>query len=293
MIAQKKAGTIRNFSSSSSLIAGGPVFRRKIHLCAGALIALTALAATAVAQERPAPISETRLIDGGFIDGARYAGLEIRLTGAAVTYWRNPGDAGAAPQFDFAHSENVATAEPLYPAPERIDEGDVQAFGYRHDVMFPIRVTPREKDKPAILALSLDYAVCEKLCLSVHVDRRLVLPPQAGAPDPQITEALARIPRSLDKARALVIAQIRPVATPAGEKPQWLLRFAPGEARDIFIEAPPGFYIDTSPSGDAGAFLLTLTEHPAEKPTPEEPVRVTVSAPAPKEFDLTLPRSKP
>src|SRR5664279_914907 len=152
MIAQRKAGTIRNFSSFAPVFAGGLIFRRKFPLRAGALIAFVALAATTAAQERPAPKSETRLIDGGFIDGARYAGLEIRLPGTAVTYWRNPGDAGAAPQFDFARSENVATAEPLYPAPERIDEEGVQVFGYRHDVIFPIRVTPRAKDKPAILA---------------------------------------------------------------------------------------------------------------------------------------------
>ena len=289
MIAQRKAGTIRNFSSSAPVFAAGPLLRRKNLFRTGALIALMVFAATADAQDRPAPKSETRLIDGGFIDGVRYAGLEIRLAGATVTYWRNPGDAGAAPQFDFAHSENVAAAEPLYPAPERIDEEGVQAFGYRHEVMFPIRVTPREKDKPAILALSLDYAACEKLCLPVHADRRLVLPPQAEAPDPQFTAALNRIPRRLDKAQTPDFAQIRPLATPAGKKPQWLLRFARDEARDIFIEAPPGFYIDTAPAEEAGAFLLTLAEHPAEKPTLDAPVRVTVSASAPVEFDLTLP----
>jgi DsbC/DsbD-like thiol-disulfide interchange protein len=260
---------------------------------AGAFIALAALAATTAAQERPVPKSETRLIDGGFTDGARYAGLEIRLPGEAVTYWRNPGDAGAAPQFDFARSENVATAEPLYPAPERIDDEGVQVFGYRHDVMFPIRVTPREKDKPAILALSLDYAVCEKLCLPVHANSRLVLPPQAGAPDPQVAAALTKIPRHLGKAQALDFAQIRSVSAPAGQKPQWLLRFAPGEARDIFIEAPPGYYVDTAATGEAGAFLLTLAEHPAERPTINAPIRVSVSAPAPKEFDLTLPPAAP
>ena len=155
--------------------------------------------------------------------------------------------------------------------------------------MFPIRVTPREIDKPAILALSLDYAACEKLCLPVHADRRLVLPPQAGAPDPQIAAALTKIPRRLDKGQAVDFAQIRSVAAPPKEKPQWLLRFAPGEAHDIFIETPSGFYIDATPAGEAGAFLLTLAEHPAEKPTLDAPVRVTVSAASPKEFDLTLP----
>jgi DsbC/DsbD-like thiol-disulfide interchange protein len=290
MIAQRKAGTIRNFSSSASVFAGRLVFCRKFHLRAAALIALTAIA-PAAAQEGRSPKSETRLIDGGFIDGARYAGLEIRLTGAAVTYWRNPGDAGAAPQFDFAHSDNVASAEPLYPAPERIDEEGVQAFGYRHDVLFPIRVTPREKNKPAILALSLDYAACEKLCLPVHADSRLILPPQAGAPDQQIVAALTKIPRRLDTAQASEFAHIQPVATQTGEKPQWLLRFAPGNTRDIFVEAPAGFYIDVAPTGEAGAFLLTLAEHPAEKPALFEPIRVTVAGSAPVEFDLTLPRS--
>jgi len=290
MIAQRKAGTIRNFSTSGSVVAGPPAFCRKFPLRAAALIALMAIA-PAAAQERPSPKSETRLIDGGFIDGARYVGLEIRLAGAAVTYWRNPGDAGAAPQFDFAHSENVAAAEPLYPAPERIDEEGVQAFGYRHDVLFPIRVTPREKDKPATLALSLDYAACEKLCLPVHADSRLVLPPQAGTPDPQIVAALTKIPRRLDTAQASEFAQIQPVATQTGEKPKWLLRFAPGKARDIFVEAPPGFYIDVAPAGEPGVFLLSLAEHPTDKPALSEPVRVTVAGPAPVEFDLTLPRS--
>ena len=292
MITQIKAGTIRNFSSTASVFAGPLVFRRKFRLRAAALIVLTAIV-PAAAQERRSPKSETRLIDGGFIDGVRYAGLEIRLAGAAVTYWRNPGDAGAAPRFDFAQSENVASAEPLYPAPERIDEEGVQAFGYRHDVLFPIRITPREKDKPAILALSFDYAACEKLCLPVHADSRLVMPPQAGTPEPQIVAALTKIPRRLDAAQVSEVAQIQPVATQTGKKPQWLLRLAPGKARDIFVEAPPGFYIDVAPAGESGAFLLTLAEHPAEQPALFEPVRVTVAGSAPVEFELTLPRPTP
>src|SRR5208283_4526345 len=121
--------------------AGQRAFGGKIRLLAGLLAALTTLGGALAA-----PKSATRLIDGGFIDGVRYAALEIRLDGEAVTYWRNPGDAGAAPEFDFAHSENVATAEALFPAPERIDEDGAQAYGYRHEVVFPIRVTPHEKD---------------------------------------------------------------------------------------------------------------------------------------------------
>ncbi len=241
----------------------------------------------------PAPRSQAGLIDGGSIHGARYAGLAIHLEGAAVTYWRNPGDAGAAPKFDFAHSENVAEAEALYPQPERIDEEGAQAFGYRRDVVFPIRFALRQKDKPAVLALSVDYAICDKLCLPAHADMRLNLPPDGDASSGvmDMTEALAKIPRRLPSAEAGAFAQVS--ARPGTrDKPQWLLRIPSGVAQDVFIEAPKGFYVESAadPTG-AGAFLLTLVEHPSQQPMPDEPVRVTVAGPSPAEFDLALPKN--
>src|SRR5208337_4658735 len=130
-----------------------------------ALAVLVALAAPVRADWVASAKSQARLIDGGLIDGVRYAGVQIRLSDAAVTYWRDPGEAGAPPTFDFARSENLAEAKVLYPQPARIDEGGVQAFGYRHEVVFPIKVTPREKGQRAVLDLSLDYAVCEAICL--------------------------------------------------------------------------------------------------------------------------------
>ena len=45
------------------------------------------------------------------------AGFEIRLAPGAITYWRDPGDAGAPPTFDFSGSDNVAKVEPVFPAP--------------------------------------------------------------------------------------------------------------------------------------------------------------------------------
>ena len=54
-------------------------------------------------------------------------------------------------------------------------------------------------------------------------------------------------------------------------------------------------FIDVAPAGEASAFLLTLAEHPAEKPALIEPVRVTVAGSAPVEFDLdsaTFPAMK-
>jgi len=256
---------------------------------AGALIALTAMGA-AQAQDRPSPESATRLIDGGFFDNVRYAGLAVQLPGSTITYWRNPGDGGMSPRFDFAHSENVESAEPLYPAPERINEDGSELFGYRREVVFPIRVTPHDKDKQAILVLSLDYATCGELCMSVHADRRLVLPAQTEARDPQIGLILTTIPRHLDNAQAIAFAQVRAVATPSGAKQQWLLHVTEGSVRDVFVEGPPDFYIDSAPGGEGGSFLLTLAQHPTGKPLLDKSVRITGSGASPVEFDVNLPQ---
>lgn len=292
MIAQGKAGRGRIFFRSSKK----PGICRRIWLFATLLTAMTSLGAIAAPDRPRSAKSSARLIDGGVFEGARYAALEIRLPGEAVTYWRTPGDAGSPPQFEFGLSENVAAAETLYPSPERFDEDGAKVFGYRHEVVFPIRITPREKDKPAILALGLDYAVCDKLCLPVHADLRVELPAQdkgAGTPlaEAQLAEALDKIPRRLDAEGIPGFATVANAA-PADGKPQWRLRLASGAARDVFIEAPPGFQIDAARvegAGAAGEFLLTLAEHPELKPAPTGPVRVTVAGPSPAEFDLTLP----
>ncbi|MGO9944067.1 MAG: protein-disulfide reductase DsbD domain-containing protein [Rhodoblastus sp.] len=263
---------------------------------AGALVALAALSAPAARAEWVSSAkSQARLIDGGVIDGLRYAGVQIRLDGAAVTYWRDPGEAGAAPTFDFAGSENLGEAKVLFPQPARIDEDGVVAFGYQHEVLFPVRIAWRQKGQPVVLDLSLDYAVCEAICLPVHAQMRLDLPsePQTGAEARALLAgALQKIPQPLDAEQTKLFARVSPVAG-ENDKPQWLLRLLQGEAENIFVEPPPGFYVETRAAGEKNAFVLTLAEHPAKKPTLDAPIRVTVAGSAPIEFDLALPQGRP
>ena len=103
--------------------------------------------------------SQARLIAAG----GSLAGFEIRLAPGAITYWRDPGDAGVPPVFDFAGSDNVAKVEPVFPAPRRIRESDgSEAFGYDSDVVFPLRIEPSDPAKPVTLKLHANFAVCEK-----------------------------------------------------------------------------------------------------------------------------------
>jgi DsbC/DsbD-like thiol-disulfide interchange protein len=237
--------------------------------------------------------SGARIVDGGLLDGARYALVQIRLDGAAVTYWRDPGDAGSPPTFDFGGSENLGDVAVLYPQPKRIDEDGSIAFGYQHEVAFPIRVAAADPAKPVTLTLKLDYAVCDKICIPVHAQLGEVLGPQPqgleNAPESALlAEVMKDVPKPLEGDAAAKAARVAP-APPAKGQPQWRVAILDREARDLFVEPPAGFYFEVKPAQAKNAFLLTMVEHPAKWARPEAPLRLTVAGPSPVEFDLVLP----
>jgi DsbC/DsbD-like thiol-disulfide interchange protein len=196
--------------------------------------------------------SRARLIAGG----GDLAGFEIALSPGAITYWRDPGDAGLPPTLDFSGSDNVASVEPEFPAPKRIKEADGgEAFGYERSVVFPLRVKPRDPTKPATLKLTADFAVCEKVCLPAKAHLELTLPsapraPLAGA----IEAALATVPR--------VVPPKDFGALEALGAESWRLCAAheDGPPRDLFVEAPEGWWMKVAPAdADGGRDCFTLT----------------------------------
>ena len=143
--------------------------------------------------------SAMRLIGAGAVresDGAMLrAGVEIKIQPGWKTYWRYPGDSGVPPMFDFAASENVKSATVLWPAPVRFSDGAGHSIGYKGGVIFPLRVVPREPGKPVTLRLSLDYAVCETLCVPAKGKAELALSGAAGSQEAALKSAEARVPK--------------------------------------------------------------------------------------------------
>src|SRR5271154_661687 len=153
-------------------------------------------------------------------DGAYVAAAGIKLAPNAVTYWREPGDAGVPPKFSFEGSENVASAEVLFPAPNRIDEQGIEAFGYRGGVVFPIRVQAGDAAKPVHLVLTADYAVCENICLPEKSRAELVLPLTGdGTETAAIATAEAHVP--VDLPSKDVAQDVSIVSDPAAASPTW------------------------------------------------------------------------
>ncbi len=163
------------------------------------------------------------------------AGVEIKLQPGWKTYWRYPGDSGVPPQFDFAGSENLASAEVLYPAPHSFKDGAGTSIGYEDAVIFPLRVTPRDPSKPVKLNAKIDYAVCEKLCIPAEGKGQLVLERSAAAND-ALAAAEARVPKPVP-ANEIALKLKRTAAEP---KPLVTLEVAApdGEPAEVFVEGP-------------------------------------------------------
>ena len=224
--------------------------------------------AEAVSPWRDSLRSRVRLV-AGLPDGQTLrAGVEIDLQDGWKTYWRYPGDSGVPPHFDFSRSENVAGVTVLWPAPLRFTDGGGTSIGYKRNVIFPLRVTPREAGKPVTLRLALDYAVCEKLCVPETV--RIDLPvsgdsAQDRTQDTRLKAAEALVPAKVGVGSAGPLA-VRAVREVAGAKGPRLL---------VEIAAPPAARADVFAEGPTPDWALPLPE-PAT-----EPVSASVSASRP------------
>lgn len=220
--------------------------------------------------------SAARLISGGGLAQESYrAGIEIKLDPGSLTYWRNPGDAGVPPVISFGGSDNVASATVRYPAPQRFNEAGLEVFGYREGVIFPIEVTPRDKSKPVSLALHLQYAACDKICIPAEAKAQLLLRPETppSAMKLRIDAATALVPRQSSSAGAPRIA-----FAAKADKPAWVVSISPppDAKSDLFAEAPDGWFFETSRDGDH--FLLALVQKPSDAKTGEVHVSLTYAS---------------
>jgi DsbC/DsbD-like thiol-disulfide interchange protein len=228
--------------------------------------------------------AEARLVAGAQGE----AGVEVRLAPGAITYWRDPGDSGVPPRFDFAGSRNLARAEPGYPAPTRIAESDgSEAFGYQGDVVFPISVSAADPSQPVELALQFDYAVCEKLCLPAKATLKLTLPAAGASPyAASLAAARAQAPRASE------LAALGGELTALGAD-AWRLcaPSEPGPKRDLFIEAPGGWWLTSRAEAAAdgrACFALALRDKPSGGALPVEVGATLTGGAGAREFKLTL-----
>ena len=101
--------------------------------------------------------------------GDHIAALQITLAPGWKTYWRQPGDTGIPPRFDFSGSENLTILDVIYPAPKITWQGNYRSFVYYENVIFPILIRP-EATETATLRGKIDIGVCKEICIPVSFE---------------------------------------------------------------------------------------------------------------------------
>jgi DsbC/DsbD-like thiol-disulfide interchange protein len=223
-----------------------------------------------------------RLLAGSRSGSVLLGGVAMQIQQGWKTYWRNPGDSGVPPRFDFSKSDNVEAVTVLWPAPTKFDDGaGGHSLGYHNQIVLPLRIVAKNADKPVTLRADINYAVCEKICIPVEANAELSFASVASTEDGALSAALDTVPKpaSIGDPNPLTIRDVKregkstvvvDVVAPEskevnlfveGPTPDWGLPI-PSQIE----KSPPGvkrfaFELDGLPPGvkpDGAALKLTL-----------------------------------
>jgi thiol:disulfide interchange protein len=229
------------------------------------ILALLLAAAPGAWAAESTPVASTRataslVTDVDSIAPGRpfHAALRLRLASGWHTYWRNPGDAGEAPQLDFTLPQGVAASPVAWPAPEREREGPLATYAYTGEVLLPVTITGATD--ATTLILNANWLVCSKICVPESGSFRLDLPAGDGAASaeaPLFAAAAARTPRPSPWPARIAPDGTLVVPGLTGVRDAW---FAPATPGTITASAPQAV-VQTSE-----ALLLRLARDAGFKP---------------------------
>lgn len=186
-----------------------------------ALIALCATIAPALAQVDDAPKVHARLVaerDAVAPGATVTVALELATRPGWHTYWRNPGDAGAATEIKWTLPAGWHAGDIQWPAPRAEAVGPLMDYGYEGKPWLLVDITaPKDASGTVVLKAQASWLVCAEVC--VPGDATLTLPLNVGdavlGADPAFAAARARLP----------------VVSP------WPMRVALGPTLDLFVES--------------------------------------------------------
>jgi DsbC/DsbD-like thiol-disulfide interchange protein len=185
----------------------------------------------------------------GHFDGDAYlAGLHIDLAMGWKTYWRNPGTAGIPPEIT-AIGENLESMSVDFPMPSRIVDDSGETLGFHDEVMFILRLKPKDPAKPLHVEISSFFGVCQMVCTPAKFDGSLDFAPSStlNAEDKDIAEWQSQVPQ--------------PATIVSGAKinNKILTLQLKQEVKDIFIEGPERYYFRAPKfnlHGDEASFVI-------------------------------------
>ncbi len=216
--------------------------------------------------------------DSGYVEGI----VEIELLPGWTTYWRNPGEAGIPPVFDFSLTTGVVVEAPEFPVPITKVTSGIISIGYSKHVAFPFKAQPLISPLSGKIKLDILLGVCEVVCIPAVASFEQDLA-ELNKSDPLssalIEEAKRRIPMAnnesapqiLDVSRKDKTSVIIRASVPASASTTQL--FAEGKSNWFFNPAKI-----VSRKADIVEFELNLADLPEGADLKKHPLRLTLAA---------------
>ena len=186
------------------------------------------------------------------------AGIHLKMDKGWKTYWRNPGDSGIPPSFDWSASMNLKKFNTLWPAPRRFTDPYGTSIGYEDEVVFPVELTPARADQPLDLNLKVAYAVCKDVCIPAEAKLALTVA-AGGAPKAPFRDLVGRYLKIVPEAASAAVPggpAIREVMIDLAKPKPYILvdaEFPKGaKGADLFVEGPQDFYVPLSQRLEGG-----------------------------------------
>ena len=192
------------------------------------------------------------------------------------TYWRDPGESGVPPVFDFSGSVNVASVTVRYPVPERHEDGTSVSLIYPDEVVFLLDIQPADPARPLELVLDASFGICRDICIPTRGRSTI----EASRPAPADPLTVAR----LKKFRPRLPGPPEPgtfdieSAVVEGDALMIDVRMPDADGADLFSRAPEGWFVAqprfVSRADGVSRYRLPLAGRPADASDPRQHVPV-------------------
>ena len=182
----------------------------------GALLAMIVVMCVAQAVKarhaRVELLSQTSGVEPG---RQSWLGVHFSLEKGWHIYWRNPGDSGQPPVFQWQLPAGFSAGQVQWPRPDKMKTSTLADYGYHDDTLLLVPIhTPGnlKNDEKIEIGLRAKWLICREVCLSDHAELHIFLPVATAATENKNTvsffaEAKKLVPKSWPPSwKATVIA---------------------------------------------------------------------------------------
>ena len=114
-------------------------------------------------------------------------GVLITLEDGWHTYWKDPGDSGMAPVFEWQLPDGFTAGPVLWPEPQRLESPPLFNYIYENQVLLMVEIaTPEDLPVDPTVTIECDFSwlICKDVCVVREAKLRLVALVNAETPRP-------------------------------------------------------------------------------------------------------------